>query len=321
MYDAESACAPQRLAIAHREAARPVRQEEALVRVQRHRVGALDPPHRRAPPLGEREEAAVRRVDVQPEALGLGEVGEGGQIVHGAGARRARRGDEQEGREAARPVARHRLRRRVGPHAEAPVHRDRAHGFRRKAGEERGLRHRVVRFLRGIERPPQEVRREAIAARGDHRDEVRERAARREDPPGALGQAEHGAEPGDHVDLDLHEQRGGLEDAHIPVHRVGDQIGHRRVKEPAARDIPHVTGRRGVQAHRDDLAEEPPEELLVRHTALGQRLTERAREPLASPRRVHRLLRQALDVPHDAVHRELDHLAHDVARQLERVRA
>ena len=72
--------APQQRAVAHEEAAALVRLVEPLVRIERDRVCELDPGERLAAALGQRREAAVGGVDVQPRAAlaaDLGDLGSG----------------------------------------------------------------------------------------------------------------------------------------------------------------------------------------------------------------------------------------------------
>jgi len=54
----------QRAVLAHEQRAALVGLVEPLVRIQRDRVGRLDPAQQVAPALGQRREAAVCRVDV-----------------------------------------------------------------------------------------------------------------------------------------------------------------------------------------------------------------------------------------------------------------
>ena len=125
-----------------------------------------------------------------------------------------------------------------------------------KAGEERGLLDGVVRLVGRVERPGEEVLGEAVAARGDERREVGERAARGEHAPRRRRQAGDAAEPADDVLLELREARRGREDADVAVDGVGDQVGDGGVGEAAARDVGEVAGARGVEALRDDALEE-----------------------------------------------------------------
>ena len=144
--------APERLALADEEAAGAVGQEEALVRVERDRVGPLDAAHGAAPPLGEREEAAVGGVDVEPEPLARGHIGE--RLER----RRRRRcwscpalATTRKGESPAARSSRTAAASASRAQAEARVAGGRAHALGEEAGEERGLLHRVVRLLGGVE--------------------------------------------------------------------------------------------------------------------------------------------------------------------------
>ncbi len=72
-------------------------EKETLVRIEHDRVGALDPAERAPPGLRQQEKPAVRRVDVQTEALSRGELRQRLEIVDRARVRRARARDDEEG--------------------------------------------------------------------------------------------------------------------------------------------------------------------------------------------------------------------------------
>ena len=111
--------------VADQHAAALHRLVQPLVRIERHRVGALDPGQRRPPRGGECGEAPVGRVDVQPEPFGGTDVGQAGQRVDGAGVGRAGAGAQGE-RDAARVA--------VGPDG-------RGHRVRRQAPAVVGRQH------------------------------------------------------------------------------------------------------------------------------------------------------------------------------------
>ena len=85
-----------RLRVADQQEARVVGNMRPLVQIEGDRLGALDAGHQRAQALGERGQRAERPVDVEPELVRLGDVGDGVEIVHGAGVDRARGADDQE---------------------------------------------------------------------------------------------------------------------------------------------------------------------------------------------------------------------------------
>ena len=67
---------PQRLAIPDDEGADPVRQEQPLVRIEGHGVRSLDAAEAGLAASGHREEAAVRRIDMEPGPGVGGDVGD-----------------------------------------------------------------------------------------------------------------------------------------------------------------------------------------------------------------------------------------------------
>jgi hypothetical protein len=74
------------------------------VRIERHRVGALKAGQHCFPRGGQRGEAPVGRVDVQPEPFGGTDIGQAGQRIDGAGVGRAGAGAQGEGDPARTPV-------------------------------------------------------------------------------------------------------------------------------------------------------------------------------------------------------------------------
>ena len=262
-------------AVARHQAAGAVGQEEPLVRIERHGVGALDAGHGGATALGEQEEAAVGRVDVQPEPLGGGEVGEGAQVVDRAGVHRARGADHQERREAGGAIGGDRGPQRFERQPEALVAGNGADVLGGEAGEHRRLLQRVVDLVGGVEGAAEKIRGEALAARGDERREVGERAAAGEKASGPTVVAHEVREPAHDVGLELRQRRRRLPDADVAVEAVGDQLGHRRVHQPASRDVREVARPGGVEALRRRALEDQVEQLLVGRGPLGQWLGER----------------------------------------------
>ena len=118
--------------VAHEHAAALERLVEPLVRVERDRVGELDAPAARAAALGQRREAAVGPVDVQPDAVLAAELGElgSGSTAPVFVAPAARR-DEQR-RRPARDVGLDRRGERAGREPERVVDRQHAHLAGRK---------------------------------------------------------------------------------------------------------------------------------------------------------------------------------------------
>ena len=88
--------APQQGAVADEKAAALVRLVEPLVRIDRDRVRQLDPGERLASALGQRREATVRSIDVQPGTGGAADLGDLRQRIDRPGARAATAdGDEE----------------------------------------------------------------------------------------------------------------------------------------------------------------------------------------------------------------------------------
>ena len=107
---------------------------------------------------------------------------------------------------------------------------------------ERRLLHRVVRLIRGVEHAGQEVLGQALAARGDERDEVGHRSAGGEQAERGRRVAHHLAEPAADVRFELDEPRRRHPHADEAVGDVGDEVGHAGVDEPASGNVGEVPG-------------------------------------------------------------------------------
>jgi hypothetical protein len=134
-------------AVPHEQTADVERLEEPLVRIDRERVRALEGRHERGESRGQPRRAAVRRVDVEPDAFGLGEVGEVAERVDRSRVRRAGGADDGEGRPARRAVGRDGHRDGLGLEAEAFVGRDPHERVGREARDREGPRGREVRLV------------------------------------------------------------------------------------------------------------------------------------------------------------------------------
>ena len=114
---------PVRLLVAHEGEPDVDRRLHPLVEVEREGVGALEPAHG-IRVRAEREEAADGPVDVQPQPFGLGEVGDGLEVVDGAGVDGARRRDDGERLDAGGPVGGDGGGEGVDVHGPVVAHRD-----------------------------------------------------------------------------------------------------------------------------------------------------------------------------------------------------
>ena len=144
----------QRGAVADDQRARPVRQEQPLVGIDGHAVGPLDPAEPLRPALGELEEPAVGRVDVQPQPFVGRDVGDRRRAGRSRRCSSSRR-SEPPGTAACRPR---------GPAGSCRAGRRDPSGARRRsarsrrllpaeAGDRRRLRHAGVRLFADVVRP------------------------------------------------------------------------------------------------------------------------------------------------------------------------
>ena len=123
--------APQRLAVAGQQAAGAVGEEQPLVRVEGDGVRALDAGERNAAARGQLEEAAVRRVDVQPELLLRRDRRDVVERIDRTCADGACTRDDEERSFATRPVANDLRAQRIDVHAQVRVGRHDPHRGRR----------------------------------------------------------------------------------------------------------------------------------------------------------------------------------------------
>ena len=249
--------APQQVPLAHQQRAALDRLVEPLVRIERDRVGRLDPAQRRTSALGQRREAAVGGVDVQPHAVLAADLGELAQRIDRAGVGRAR-GDAREQRRAAgRDVgldrARERRRRQpqvlpagqdaqlVGPEAEQP----------RRAGDRR------VRLVGRV--GDDAVAHRPCSASRAHASAVMLAAEPplTSTPAGAAVVAEPVLEPVEHGQLDL-ARAGRLHPAaDVHVQRAGDEVAERARERLAGGDEGEVARMVGAAHERQHVGGEP----------------------------------------------------------------
>ena len=128
-------CVLERAYILHQKAARLVRLEEPFVRIQPDGIGAFDPAQELLAALGHHREAAVRGVDVQPDALRLAVVRHGFERIDGPRAARSGVGTHRDGIESRGPVLCHGARERIHVQAEASVVHNQANALRPNADD------------------------------------------------------------------------------------------------------------------------------------------------------------------------------------------
>ena len=137
----------QRMGVAHQHHPDAVGQEEPLVRIEYHRIGALDATEEPPALLGQQEEPAIRAVHVIPAPLPRGDVGDRVQGIHRAHVGRAGGGDDEPGTQPGSAVGRDGLGQRVGTHPIARVHGDSPHRGLREPGDPERLLDAMVRLV------------------------------------------------------------------------------------------------------------------------------------------------------------------------------
>ena len=127
---------------ADQEASALERLVEPLVRIERDRVGQLDPRQGGATALGQNGETAVRGVDVEPHAALATQRRDLREGIHGAAARGTGRGGDEQGLATRARVGVHRRLERVDAQAVAIVNGKHAHLIRPEAEDARRARDR-----------------------------------------------------------------------------------------------------------------------------------------------------------------------------------
>ena len=264
------------------------------------RVGIAHPREGGASPLGEMEEPAVRRVDVEPRAGISCDPSDLGEVVHGSGVGRPRARDDEEWRQPAIDVLADRAFELGRAHPETLVGRDGAHSIPGDARDARRLRHGVVHLVGRVEGPVAEALSESVDARRDDRAQVRDRAARRQKAGRSLGEARHLGEPPNDVELELGEAGRRKPHAHVAIDRARDEIGDRRLQQPATRDVAEIARPGRVETDRHDSFEEVVEEPLESGPGLGSVLGEPPRQIEPARGVLSRLIAERAHVLHDA---------------------
>ena len=289
--------------------------EEPLVRVDADRVGALDAAQPPGSRLGDRREAAVRRVDVQPDALRGAVVGDRVQRVDGAGAGGAGVGAYRDGRAARGAVGLDGGSERGRIEAEVVAGRQHTNGVGADADDARGAGLGAVALVAHVDGGPSRVprclscRHEGVEGGG--------RAAARQHAARGLGISQPAPEPVDDDRLELARTARGQ-----PSGRVDVEAGHEIVGQDARprRLRRHETEGPGmIEPHRrrQDVAHGAVYHLAGRPAGLGGILHQPGRQlllELAVPGPVFPQARVPFDENLGDVPREL---AHQVRRHPE----
>ena len=227
--------------IAHQQEAGVVGDVGPLVEVEGDRLGALEAPGQRLQRGRQRGQRPEGAVDVQPQSLGGGDVGERVEIVEGAEIDRAGGADDQERGQAGGAVAVDRALQDVQPHRAGRIGLDGAQKRRANPGQLHRLAHAAVGLARGV---GAKLGRLALQAAGPHAvskgrvasdqqaqevglgcaDDEDARAGRRETQ--RLGRPQR--------DLALDDRADVVAPAAVGVQRRGDQLGDHADRRPGA---------------------------------------------------------------------------------------
>ena len=182
-----------------------------LVRIEGDRIGPFDAREQRPEVVGQHGRPPVRRVDVEPQAFVLADVGELIERVDRSRGHRPRCADQRDGQTSGAPVGPDGLAELVGPHPEVLTDLDLSDGVVAEPEHVGGPIRGDVDLLRGVqnERRPRRHASVADIPRGPHvprrfqRDEVRHGPPGDQQPPGRRGEPELVGEPPDEGQLDF----------------------------------------------------------------------------------------------------------------------
>ena len=225
--------------VAHQHDARAPGEEQTLVRVEDDPVRPLDAPHDVPAVLGQEEEAAVRRVDVEPAALALGDRRDGVERIDRAGVRRAGRGEDQPRLQTPTAVGGDGFFQRLGAHAEALVDRDGADLRLPQAGDVEGLLEAVMRLAGQVDDRGGVVgglEAMGIAGRGDRR-QAGDAASGCDVAAGCGGIADEIGHPAEQQVLHPDRSRTVEEDGRVFVADSGQIVAQRCRVDGTARDV------------------------------------------------------------------------------------
>jgi hypothetical protein len=254
------------------------------VRVDRDRIGELEAAQDARPALREQHPAAVRRVDVDPHPLAVGDLAQAGQRVDGARVRRARDADDAQRPDAVGLVLRDRGLERVEAHLEAVVRRQDPEVLAPDADRVDRLVDGDVPLLGSVDRPAiaHALALRAVARHGVARelqaDEVRHRPAARQVSARARAVSAQVREPAHRAPL--HRDRGRPDRPHpeVLVQRRGQEVAQDPDRRRRRRDQAEVARVADVRAVRQQLLVDLAQELGGGQRLAWQRLVEQAVE-------------------------------------------
>ena len=307
----------KRAYVLHQQAARLVRLEEPFVRVKPDGIGALDPAQEFLSLLGHHGEAAVRRVDVQPDAFRLAVVRHRFKRIDGPRAARSGVGAHRDGVEPRRAVLGHGACERLHVQAETPVACNPADALRPNANDLGRADLRTVTLVAHVH-----GRALGMARRFPCRHERVEAGSRpsaRQQPTRALRIADPAPDPVDDDQLKLawaaRRQLGALVHLMSGGHEVREHPGPRRRR----RDKRDKPGMIVPRRDREDFASGSLENLLRRPAVLRRILHELVCKDLLKIAFPGMCLGQALDALNQKLRRLACEIEHQFGRHTEAV--
>ncbi len=246
-------------ASADHEGTNVVRLEEPLVGVDRDRIGALQVRHPGRVAGRQADRAAVGGVDVEPQAVVLGKVGQVCCPVHRPGVRRAGHGADRERPQATGPIRLDRRGDRRAAQAERIVGGHDLQGVDRESELIEGPADREVGLIGGVhpgalELPaagrmvqPQDLGQVQVAGHGQGH-EVGHHSARGEHGKARRAVADKVAQPASDLLLDERARRPGMPDVDALVDELGQDLADDRHEQRRRGEVAQRARVVGVQA-------------------------------------------------------------------------
>ena len=158
----------QGLARTDQQAARSVRKEKPLVRIERDGISSLDTGQLLASSFGQLKKTAVGSVHVKPELLSLGNIGQGLQWIDSPRVGAAALANKQKWGESVATILGDRLFQLCQVHSTVVVGLNAAHAGGGEPRQVGGSQYRMVRLPRGINGSFQEVLGKPATAGGEN---------------------------------------------------------------------------------------------------------------------------------------------------------
>ena len=177
------------VAVPHQQGRTLDRLEQPFVAVDHHRIGPLDAGQLTPPLLAQQGSTTVGRVHMQPQAMAVGQIGQLGQRIDGAGVGRAGADGQAEGLQPRRQIGLDQLRQGRRVHAKGGIVGHQTQAVPRQAQHLQGRADAGVRLLARVDDRPAPHAAQPDAARHAQAGQIGARPTGLEQTAGPIRQA------------------------------------------------------------------------------------------------------------------------------------